>query len=104
LDTVRIEKENTAINPGGGHVRPLVTRPTPELDQRFLATVMGEANVADLADLTHIARVVATTAEGDPYSAGQLEGHLTLGGFDQFQAVMGIRGLNVRTPRSFYDA
>jgi hypothetical protein len=103
-DPVRMEKAHAVINPGGGHVRPLVTRRTPQLDQRFVATFMGETRVEDLADLTHVARVVATTREGDPYSAGQLEAHLTLGGFDQFHAVMGIRGLNVRTPRSFYDA
>jgi hypothetical protein len=103
-DPVRADRSQTVINPGGGRVRALVTRPAPELDQPFVATVMGEAKVEDLADLTHVARVVATTREGDALAYGQLEGHLTLGGFDEFQAVMGVRGLNVRTPRSFYDA
>jgi hypothetical protein len=103
-DPVRAETTHTVINPGGGRVRALATRPTPELNQPFVATFMGEAEVNDLADLTHIARVVAATSDGEVVSFGQLEGHLTLGGFAQFQAVMGFRGLNVRTPRSFYNA
>lgn len=56
----------------------------------------------DLAELTHVARVVTVTSDGSLFTAGQLEGELTLGGFDLLRVAMGIRGLNVRQPRSFY--
>jgi len=101
-DPIPMQKTDTVINPGGGLVKPLATRAAPELDQAFLRNCIGEAPVEELRELTHVARVVATTADGSLISGGQLEGRLTLGGFDRFQAAMGIRGVNVRPPRSFY--
>jgi hypothetical protein len=41
---------------------------------------MGEARVDDLAELTHVARVIAVIPDDDLFTAGQLEGELTLGG------------------------
>jgi hypothetical protein len=101
-DPIPMQKTDTVINPRGGLVKPLATRAAPELDQAFLRNCIGEASVEELRELTHVARVVATTADGSLISGGQLEGRLTLGGFDRFQAAMGIRGVNVRPPRSFY--
>jgi hypothetical protein len=96
------DKSDTVANPQGGLVKQLATRPSPELDRPFYRTLTGEGPVEDLAGLTHLARVVTTTADGKLVSAGQLEGQLTLGGFDVPQVVMGIRGVNARQPRSFY--
>ncbi len=101
-DPVRAEKTDIVANPGGGLVKHLASRPTPELDRPFLRTLVGEASVEDLTELTHVARVVTVTSDGTLFTAGQLEGELTLGGFDLLRVAMGIRGLNVRQPRSFY--
>jgi len=101
-DQVRMDGNETMINPSGGLVRALETRTAPELDEGFLRFVIGEADVSDLSGLSCIARLATMTSDGDPVTGGQLEGVLTLGGFDRFQAAMGIRGLNVRTPRSFF--
>lgn len=103
-DPIRIDKTHTTINPGGGRVKSLATRPSPEFDQPFLRTVIGEAPVDELAELTHIDHLATIAKDGTPVTGGQLEARLTLGGFDVFQALMGIRGLNVRQPRSFYSA
>lgn len=92
------------MNPGGGVVKQLPTRRFPEFDQPFLSAVIGEADVADLANLACVSRIVGVSGDGTPVTAGQLEASLTLGGFDRFAAVMGIRGLNVRLPRTSYAA
>jgi hypothetical protein len=39
--------------------------------------------------VAHIARIATTTNDGSRVTGGQLEDHLTLGGFDLFQAAMG---------------
>jgi hypothetical protein len=101
-DPTPMQETDTVINPGGGVVKALATRAAPELDQAFLRNCIGEAPVEELRELTHVARVAATTADGSLMSGGQLEGRLTLGGFDRFEVAMGIRGVNVRPPRSFY--
>ena len=102
-DPVRVsEDDDPAINPGGGVVKALPTRSTPELDQRFLRTRLGEIAVAELVDLACVTRIVATSPNGDPLAFGQLEATLTLGGFDVFEAALGVRGVNVNPPRSHY--
>jgi hypothetical protein len=103
-DEIPIDETATSVNPGGGRVQPIATRPCPDLDQPFVRTIIGEAPVEQLAQLTHIARIVSVTKDGDPVTGGQLEARLTLGGFDVFEAVMAVRGLNVRLPRTFYSA
>lgn len=101
-DPSRWDPSDTIVNPAGGLVKALTTRLSPELDQPFLRTLIGEIRVEDLSDLTHLARAVSVRPEGELATALQLEGHVTLGGFDVLQVAMGIRGLNVRQPRSSY--
>jgi hypothetical protein len=102
-DPARADASDTVANPGGGTIIPMRSRPSPEFDERFLRTVAGEARVEDLGALTHLAGVVALhRPDGQLASFSQLEGRLTLGGFDTLQAVMGVRGVNVRQPRSRY--
>lgn len=103
-DDVRVDETATSLNPGGGLVKKLATRPFPELDQPFVRTIIGEASVKDLAELRKVTRVMSVARDGTPVTAGQLEAPLTLGGFDLFEAVMAVRGLNVRLPRTFYSA
>jgi hypothetical protein len=99
-DEVRGDKEATTVNPGGGHVASLPTRPCPELDQPFVKTIIGEASLTDLRELARISRIASVHRGGTPVTFGRLEAPLTLGGFDAFEAVMGIRGLNARLPRT----
>jgi hypothetical protein len=102
-DPTRAQESDTDVNPGGGTVLQLESRPSPEFDQPFLRTVLGEARVEELNELTHVAKVVAIyRPDGRLFSVSQLEGRLTLGGFDLLQAVLGIRGENARLPRSHY--
>jgi hypothetical protein len=102
-DSTRAEDSETVANPGGGPVKPLESRPSPEFDAPFRRTLIGQARVEDLGELTHLAKVVAIHRPDERmFGVSQLEGRLTLGGFDVLQAVMGIRGLNVRQPRSRY--
>ena len=85
-DPVRSEKSDTVLNraavasSGGGRIIAIPTRPAPELDEPFIATVLGEARVDDLAELTYVSKIASVAADGTLTTAGQLEGHLTLGG------------------------
>ena len=91
-DPVRFDETHTTINPGGGLVHRLDTRPAPEFDIPFVATVIGTASVRELAALSHVSRIVATDIAGNPITGGQLEGRLTLGGFESLEVTMGVRG------------
>jgi hypothetical protein len=102
-DEVRFDEDASSVNPGGGRVKTIPTRACPELDQPFLRMIIGEAPVQELRELTHVARVASVHPDGPPVTGGQLEARLTLGGFDTFEVLMGIRGLNVRLPRTFYS-
>jgi hypothetical protein len=101
-DETRIDADSTSVNPGGGRVEAMATRPSPEHDEPFVRTVLAEVPVHKLDGLTHVARFVTVASDETPVTGGQLEARLTLGGFDRLEALMGIRGLNVRLPRTFY--
>jgi len=102
-DVTPFDPADTTVNPGGGHVVSLPTRPAPELDQPFLRSFIGRASVTELSDLTHISRI-ASTYNGQPMTAGILEGRLTLAGIDYFEGHMGIQFRNKQQPRYLYDA
>lgn len=103
-DEAPVDASSTSVNPSGGRVKVIATRPFSEYDRPFLRTIIGEASVDELRELTHIGRIAAVHRDGTPFTGGQLEARLTLGGVDTFQALMGMRGLNVRLPRMFYAA
>jgi hypothetical protein len=104
-DAVRFDEAATSVNPGGGRVQEIPTRPYPEFDQPFLRTIIGETPLDELRELRCVSRIVSVhPPDGTPIAGGQLEAQLTLGGFDLFEAVMAIRGLNVQLPRTFYSA
>jgi len=100
-DTTPFDAAHTTVNPGGGKVVSLPTRPAPELDQPFLRSFIGRAPAAQLSMLTHVSRI-ASTFEDKALSAGILEGRLTLAGVDHFEAQMGIRVRNRQQPRDLY--
>ena len=102
-DIAPFDPADETVNPGGGHVVSLPTRPTPELDQPFLRSFIGRAPVRELSDLTHISRI-ASTYNGQPMTAGILEGRLTLLGIDYFEGHIGIQFKNKQQPRYLYDA
>jgi len=101
-DVTPFDPADTTVNPGGGHVVSLPTRPAPELDQPFLRSFIGRAPVTQLCDLTHISRI-ASTYNGQPTTAGILEGRLTLTGIDYFEAHMGIQFRNKQQARYLYN-
>jgi hypothetical protein len=101
-DSTAFQVAQTVVNPGGGRVVSLSTRPAPELNEAFLRSFIGRAPVAQLSALTHVSRI-ASTYEGEPLTAGILEGRLTLGGVDHFEAHMGIRVRNKQQPRDLYS-
>jgi len=102
-DTRPFDPDQSTINPGGGRVLSLATRPTPELDQPFVRYFRGRVSLTSPSGLTRLTRTVATI-DGTPAFASVVDGQLTLSGFDWFEAQMGIRARNQGAPRAAYVA
>jgi len=110
LDTVKVyasddetplNTTDTVLNPAGGTLVELHTEPA-ETGTPFLVTKLAYAPAAELAALPSLRRVVSASSEGLPLQAAVLEAPLNLGSASRFEAVLGIRGLNVRQPRTRY--
>ncbi len=102
-DETPVGPDTATINPGGGRVVSLATRAAPELDQPFVRYFIGQSLVSQLAELTHIGRIVTTGDDAVPLTAGILQGSLTLDFLDHFEAQMGLRLRNTQQPRVLYS-
>lgn len=102
-DTTPFDPDQSTINPRGGRVLSLATRPTPELDQPFVRYFAGRVSLASPSGLTRLTRTVATV-DGSPWFVSVVDGRLTLSGIDWFEAQMGIRATNKGVPRAAYAA
>lgn len=102
-DDAPFSPQDTVPNPRGGTIEALPTRMAPELGGLFLKSFLGESLVKDLKGLKTIARIVATTKDGNLIACGNLEGKLDLQGLDRLQVQMSIRGRNVGHPRATYS-
>lgn len=83
----------------------LATRHAPELEERFTAFIVGEAEVAAEmnAGRRGIIQAVALASDGQPrFGWTQEDGLLTLDGVDTLSVAMGLRGLNVAMLKTRY--
>jgi len=72
-----------------------------EFDEAWLVAFKRRTPVGALARrLPYAAKLIAATVDDVPTIAFPLEGRLDLTGFSDFKAVIGLRGVNTRMPRS----
>jgi hypothetical protein len=105
-DEKPFDPKDEVVNPTGGRVIALKTRPAPDYERPFVRAFLGRAPGSDLDLLTHIGRV-CSTMRGDvtqPLAANYPEGRLEVAGLRRFEALMGIRARNVHQPRSDYPS
>lgn len=95
--------DDQEVNPSGGQVVTLATRPAPELDQPFLKSFLGTADGAKLRKLKAVTRVVGTL-NGSLVACGIIEGCLTIEGIARFEGQMGIRLKNAQMPKLLFGS
>lgn len=101
-DETPLDPSDVVANPAGGKLVPLLKENPVDTSESFLTEKLSWARTWDLAELPFIRRLVAIDSEGTPVMADVLEGRLILGIAVRLEALLGIRGLNVRQPRDHY--
>jgi hypothetical protein len=99
-DGAPFDEADTELNPSGGAVVPLTTRPAPEYDEAFVRNWLGSVEVAALSRLSRIARVGALR-DGGVVFVQLRDNILTVGGFDILEARLAYRVEN-QGPRRIY--
>lgn len=89
-----------ALNPSGGAIVPLLTRPAPEFDDVFVRNWLGSVEVAALSGLSRIARIGALR-DGAVAFVQLRENNLAVGGIDILEARLAYRVEN-QGPRRIY--
>ncbi|MEX2464442.1 MAG: hypothetical protein WD428_01055 [Gaiellaceae bacterium] len=100
------DPSDEVVNPTGGRLVPLRTKPAPEHERPFVRAFLGTTSGSELEELTHVGRICSTLG-GDPskpITANWPEGRLVIKGLQRFEALMGLKAQNVRQPRTAYSS
>lgn len=99
-DGAAFDPADTVLNPSGGVLVHLMTRPAPEYDQPFVRNWLGSIDVPALSGLSRIARLGGLN-DGTVAFAQVRENIMTVGGFDVLEAHVAYRVEN-QGPRRLY--
>jgi len=102
-DTAPLDAASTGLNPGGGLVQALSTRPEPALDGPLLKSFIGAVPGKDLAGLARVSRLVPSFDGKIPLAYLTIDGELTVAGVGRFEAHVGVRLRNSRLPKTLYS-
>jgi hypothetical protein len=102
-DESPFDSSDSAINPGGGRTVTLTEASPLDTSVPFVATKLASAPTNVLDDLPFIHRVGGVSPSGNPAMAAVLEAPLVLGSAVRFEVMLGLRGTNLRQPRTRYS-
>lgn len=97
-DSAPFSADDTAINPSGGDLVELSVRRAPEYDRPFEHAFLGCGPGAAVGELGQVTRV-CSTIDGDPHTAGILEGAFCISAVDRFEALVVLRARNANEPK-----
>ena len=92
-------REDRTINPSGGSIASLTTRPAPELNRPGLKFWLGQAPVANVTATVPVVRRLGLVTDGNLLTVDRLDEPLSLSSVHSFEAQLGLRLINLEQPR-----